>query len=151
MFVSQPVSPSPPSPHASSTAVPAVPSPQMLHVQLVVKASELVFSPPLPELEAILHRLVTAVVEAAQGLPRVGTGTACGVATALVTAPSPPPQVEHVLFPELQGLALQLPSVGLEEGVVRRAREQALLMLQANLVGPHRSVPPWQQLCTGPC
>ena len=125
--------------------------PQMLHVQLVVKASELVFSPPLPELEAILHRLVTAIVEAAQGLPRVGTGTVCGVAAGLVTAPPPPPQVEHVLFPELQGLALQLPSVGLEEGVVRRAREQALLMLQANLVGPHRSASPWQQLCSGSC
>lgn len=64
--------------------------------------------------------------------------------------PLPPPQVEHVLFPELQGLALQLPSVGLEEGVVRRAREQALRMLQANLVGPHQSALPRQQLLRWP-
>lgn len=53
----------------------------MLHVQLVVKASELVFSPPLSELEAILHRLVTAIVEAGQGLPRVGPCPACDLAS----------------------------------------------------------------------
>ena len=36
-----------------------------------MKGSELVLSPPLVELENILHRLITAVVEAAQGLLRV--------------------------------------------------------------------------------
>lgn len=46
---------------------------QVFHVELVVKATELMFSPPLSELEAVVNRLVTTIVEAAQGLPRVWT------------------------------------------------------------------------------
>lgn len=49
-------------------------------------------------------------------------------------------QVEHVLFPELGGLLLELPSVGLEEALVTAAREEALSRLRSNLIGPHRSV-----------
>ena len=45
----------------------------MFHVELVVKAAELMFDPPLSELEAVVHRLISAIVEAAQGLPRVCT------------------------------------------------------------------------------
>lgn len=48
--------------------------------------------------------------------------------------------MEHVLFPELLGLVLELPSVGLEEGLVTAAREEALTRLRSNLIGPHRSV-----------
>lgn len=36
-----------------------------------MKATELMFNPPLSELEAVVHRLVSSIVEAAQGLPRV--------------------------------------------------------------------------------
>ena len=46
---------------------------QVFHVELVVKAAELIFDPPLSELEAVIHRLISTIVEAAQGLPRVGT------------------------------------------------------------------------------
>lgn len=49
-------------------------------------------------------------------------------------------QVEHVLFPELEGLVLELPSVGVEEGLVCAARKEALSRLCSNLPGPHRSV-----------
>lgn len=44
---------------------------QVFHLELVVKATELMFNPPLSELEAVVHRLISAIVEAAQGLPRV--------------------------------------------------------------------------------
>ena len=40
-------------------------------MDLVVKAAELMFDPPLSEREAVLHRLISTIVEAAQGLPRV--------------------------------------------------------------------------------
>ena len=45
--------------------------PQVFHVELVVKATELMFNPPLSELEAVVHRLISTIVGAAQGLPRV--------------------------------------------------------------------------------
>lgn len=44
---------------------------QVFHVELVVKATELMFNPPLSELEAVVDRLVSTIVKAAQGLPRV--------------------------------------------------------------------------------
>ena len=44
---------------------------QVFHVELVVKATELMFSPPLSELEAVVQRLISTIVGAAQGLPRV--------------------------------------------------------------------------------
>ena len=43
----------------------------MFHIELVVKAAELMFDPPLSELEAVIHRLISTIVEAAQGLLRV--------------------------------------------------------------------------------
>ncbi len=85
-------------------------------MQLVVKASEMVFSPPLSELEAIIHRLVTAIVEGGDGLPRV----------------------EHVLFPDLQGLEMLIPSVQQGEKVVGVARDRALQLLRVNLTGPQK-------------
>lgn len=88
----------------------------VLHIELVAKASELVFSPPFSELEAILHRLITTIVESAEKMPRV----------------------EHVLFPDLQGCEMVLPCVGLEEPVVGEARSHALLLLQANFRGPQK-------------
>ena len=51
-------------------------------------------------------------------------------------------QVEHVLFPELGGLVLELASVGLEEDLVTTALEEALARLRSNLPGPQRSVLP---------
>lgn len=45
---------------------------QVMHVKLVVKASEVVFSPPFSELEAIIHRLIITIVESADKMPRVG-------------------------------------------------------------------------------
>lgn len=88
----------------------------MLSIELVVKASEIVLNPPCSELEAMVHRLVTAIVESAEKLPRV----------------------EHVLFPDLQGFELVIPSVKLQERVVGAAREEALQLLRANSIGPQR-------------
>ena len=36
-----------------------------------MKAAEPMFDPPLSELEAVVHRLVSTIIQAAQGLPRV--------------------------------------------------------------------------------
>lgn len=94
--------------------------PPVVCVELVVKASEIMFQPPLSELEAMVHRLVSAIVEGGQGLPRV----------------------EHVLFPDLQGLEMLIPSVQLGERVVVTARERALQLLRMNLTGPQRLVLP---------
>ena len=44
-----------------------------------------------------------------------------------------------MLFPDLGGLVLELPSVGIEECPVIEAREEALARLRSNLPGPHRS------------
>lgn len=46
--------------------------------------------------------------------------------------------MEHVLFPDLQGFEMVLPSVKLQERVVGEARDTALHMLRANLTGPQR-------------
>lgn len=88
----------------------------MLCVELVVKASEIVLSPSCSELEAMVHRLVTAIVESAERLPRV----------------------EHVLFPDLKGFELVIPSVRLQERVVGAAREDTMRLLKANTIGPQR-------------
>ncbi len=93
-------------------------TPPVIRVELVVKASEIMFHPPLSELEAIVHRLISAIVEGGQGLPRV----------------------EHVLFPDLQGLEMLIPSVQLSERVVGATRDSVLQLLRANLSGPQRYV-----------
>ena len=67
LFVNQPVS----SNFFMSTIFYHVYCVQVFHVELVVKATELMFSPPLSELEAVVHRLISTIVGAAQGLPRV--------------------------------------------------------------------------------
>lgn len=81
-----------------------------------MKASEIVLSPSCSELEAMVHRLVTAIVESGERLPRV----------------------EHVLFPDLRGFELIVPSMRLQERVVEVAREDALRLLRANTIGPQR-------------
>lgn len=50
-----------------------------------------------------------------------------------------------MLFPELEGHVLELPSVSVEETPVVEARENAIATLRCNLHGPHKSVntPPW--------
>ena len=54
---------------------------KVLHIELIVKGSELLFKPPFSELDAIVQRLIITIVESGQKLPRV----------------------EHVLFPDLEG------------------------------------------------
>ncbi len=88
----------------------------MILLKLDIKSSELIFQPCFLDIEAILGRLVTAIVESAQGLPRV----------------------EHVLFSELQGCELVLPAVKLCEGLVEETRERALHMLRRNFCGPQK-------------
>ena len=56
-------------------------SAKVLHIELVVKGSDLLFKPPFSELDAIVQRLIITIVESGQKLPRV----------------------EHVLFPDLEG------------------------------------------------
>ncbi len=89
---------------------------QVILVKLDSKSSELVFEPGFPEIEAVLSRLITAIVENAQGLPRV----------------------EHVLFSELQGCELVIPAMNLNEELVEETREKALHMLRTNFVGPQK-------------
>ena len=88
----------------------------MIHCRLVIKTSELIFEPPFQDLEAIVNRLITTIVESGRGLSRV----------------------EHVLFPDLQGCELVIPCVELGEGVVREARGRALESLQGNFIGPQK-------------
>ena len=47
----------------------------MFHLELIVKGTEILFDPPLTELEGMLNRLVTMIVESGQNLPRVCTHT----------------------------------------------------------------------------
>ena len=54
---------------------------KVLHIELIVKGSELLFKPLFSELDAIVQRLIITIVESGQKLPRV----------------------EHVLFPDLEG------------------------------------------------
>ena len=44
-----------------------------------------------------------------------------------------------MLFPELGGLVLELPSVSVDEGPVIQTREEVLSRLHSNLPGPHKS------------
>ena len=88
----------------------------MVLLKLELKSSELSFKPAFPEIEAIVSRLITAIVESAQGLPRV----------------------EHVLFPDLQGCKLLIPAVELEELPIQEAREKATQMVRSNFIGPEK-------------
>ena len=101
--------------HNVPTLSPPLP-PQVLHMQLLAEPPALHFTPPFSELEAIVQRLVEAIVSAGEGLPRV----------------------EHVLFPDLKGFELAISSVQSEEVVVLSARERALQLLKANTAGPHK-------------
>lgn len=47
----------------------------MIHLDVLVKRADLVFDPPLEQLENTINRLVTVIVESAHELPRVSTCT----------------------------------------------------------------------------
>ncbi len=85
-------------------------------LKLDIKSSELVFQPGFPEIEAVLTRLITAIVESAHGLPRV----------------------EHVLFSELLGCELVIPAMELSEALVDETKYSALHMLRSNFIGPQK-------------
>ena len=87
-----------------------------MHLELVVKGTEIIFKPPFYELEAIVKRLILTIVGSAENLPRV----------------------EHVLFPDLQGLDMVIPSVLRHDIVVDETREEALRLLRVNVVGPQK-------------
>ena len=92
------------------------PCSQALHIELIVKGSELLFKPPFSELDGIVRRLIITIVESGQKLPRV----------------------EHVLFPDLEGYDLFIPHMELGEVEVDQARKQALSLLRANFAGPKK-------------
>ena len=46
---------------------------QVLCLNILVKGSDFIFDPPLEQLEGIMNRLVTVIVESAHKLPRVIT------------------------------------------------------------------------------
>ena len=81
-----------------------------------MKASELVFQPSLSALEDVVDRLITSIVESAQNIPRV----------------------EHVLFPDLEGLEMVIPSVSLKDEVVTASKRRALQHVMANFIGPQK-------------
>ena len=60
-------------------------------MELVAKASELVFSPPFSELEAVLQRLITTIVESAEKMPRVRQLVRNPQVPRASTPPPPPP------------------------------------------------------------
>lgn len=91
---------------------------KVLHIELIVKGSDLLFKPPFSELDAIVRRLIITIVESGQKLPRV----------------------EHVLFPDLEGYELFIPHMELGETEVAIARKQALSLLRANMAGPRKYV-----------
>ena len=84
----------------------------------MVKGSELLFKPPFTELDSIVQLLIITIVESGQRLPRV----------------------EHVLFPDLEDYELFIPHMDLDESVVSKARQQALVLLRANTAGPRKYV-----------
>lgn len=86
---------------------------QVFHVELVVKSPELVFEPPLTVLEDIVDRLISAIVESAQRLPRV----------------------EHVLFPGEERFELLLPAVEISDEVVFFAKREAMRLVTDNYPG----------------
>ena len=89
---------------------------QVFYIDLVVKSSELVFDPPLNVLEDIIERLITVIVESGQKIRRV----------------------EHVLFPDLEGYEMILPSVELSDEVVLSAKEKALDLVTRNYPGAQK-------------
>lgn len=86
----------------------------------MAKSSELIFEPPLNVLEDIVDRLITNIVESAQKLPRV----------------------EHVLFPELYGFDMLLPSVEFTDEVVLAAKAEAARLVSLNYPGAKKLVVP---------
>ena len=51
-----------------------------------------------------------------------------------------PVQVEHVLFPDLHGHELYIPSVTLMEDIVILTRKKTYVLYKANILGPQRLV-----------
>ena len=90
----------------------------MVHIELVIKGSELVFHPPLSDLEDIVDRLITVIVESAHKLPRV----------------------EHVLFPDLEGFSLLIPAIQYDDETVTATRNHAQKIVAANFKGTGKYV-----------
>lgn len=44
---------------------------KVFHLELVVKGAEIVYDPAFAEVEGLLNRLITVIVESGQNLPRV--------------------------------------------------------------------------------
>ena len=89
---------------------------QVIHLELITKASEIVIDPPLATLRDVVERLVLAIVESAQGLPRV----------------------EHVLFQDLQGYDMWIPTMEVHDDMVSAAKTRALKHITTNFSGPER-------------
>ncbi|XP_065898705.1 dynein axonemal heavy chain 3-like isoform X2 [Dysidea avara] len=88
----------------------------VFQLEVVLKGTDLQFSPPMSELEAIINRLIVCIVETTHQLPRV----------------------EHVLFPDLKGHEMVIPAVPLDDNIVSAAREEALDLLRCNFPGPKK-------------
>ncbi len=86
---------------------------QVFNFELVTKSPELIFDPPLNVMEDIVDRLIINIVESAHKLPRV----------------------EHVLFPELYGFDMLLPSMEFIDEVVLATKAEAAKLVALNYPG----------------
>ncbi|KAL5473898.1 hypothetical protein EMCRGX_G028462 [Ephydatia muelleri] len=93
-------------------------SQSVIHVNVLVKASELLYVPNFGDMESVVLNVIKSIVESGQNLPRV----------------------EHMLFTDLQGLQMVIPSVELHESVVTEAQKMAVQLLKKNFVGPQKYV-----------
>ena len=57
---------------------------QVLHVNVHVKGSRIVFHPPLREMEGMANRLSTIIVESSHNLPRVSYYTCKKISTCVI-------------------------------------------------------------------
>ncbi|XP_062507706.1 dynein axonemal heavy chain 3-like [Corticium candelabrum] len=97
--------------------------PQVLKVDLMVKATEITFTPGYNELEDVLVGAVREIVSSAEHINRV----------------------ECSLFPDMEDGSLLLRSVRQSESVVYQMREKVIKILVANIVGPRRYVAVYDQ------
>jgi dynein heavy chain len=84
-----------------------------LRLDVFVHRSELSFTPPIEEVENIINRLITVIVESSHNIPRV----------------------EHVLFPDLHGYKMVIPSVSVYDEMVIYTRRHANDLLKVNFPG----------------
>ena len=88
----------------------------MIHLELVTKASEIVVHPPFSVLEDVVERMIMAIVQSGQKLPRV----------------------EHVIFEDLHGYEMCIPSMDVDDEVVLAAKVRALKHITVNFAGPEK-------------